>query len=120
MGCIAQATSKPRRACVDTALALMKSPSGWSRSLNRAASTRDHLLRVRSSTLAGSDVHKMIAADGSGSLPKEYPRRRNARQARSPAYALAEMFITKYDVRRRTVNVQWAATRSSRPPRRSA
>ena len=41
--------------------------------------TRDHLLRVLASTLSGSDVQRITAANGSGSLADLCPRRCNAR-----------------------------------------
>jgi hypothetical protein len=57
-------------------LRLMKTRSGSSGDLHSAAkrSARDHLLRVRSSTLSGSDLHKMVAAKASGFLTDWWPR----------------------------------------------
>ena len=45
--------------------------------------TRDHLLRVRLSALAGSAVHRMIAANGSSRSDTSNRHRRTARRARS-------------------------------------
>ena len=59
----------------------MKSRNGSSGSLNSAAyrNTRDHLLRVRSSTLSRSVVQRITAANGSGFLTEACSRRCNDR-----------------------------------------
>ena len=75
-----KAPGKPRRAFVDSTFALDKITQRFVLILEfrRVPQHRDHLLRVRSSTFAKSDVQGMTLPKGSGCLTEEYPRRRNA------------------------------------------
>jgi hypothetical protein len=75
------AMSIPVRTFVDAALALNEIPQLLIQILElRGVPQRPRPFALRAVIdLSGSDVHRMTAANGSGSLTAEYPRRCNAR-----------------------------------------
>src|SRR6266566_8769209 len=78
-------------------LRLIKRSSGseWFLYFSAYRSTRDHLDRVRLSTLPGSEVQRMTAANGSLVVGESAPWSHNARCARPTAWCSAFHHITR-------------------------